>query len=124
MNYFGFGNKCFNVPSSEQFVDIVTGSKSEADSLEDFIEKAVDYLCANIYVDRREIVFPNIVNLPAADKGKELILEFLDEMNQSVELLFEEITSIVYVTEPRWNNYDLAFETENSYVFFSWGTTA
>lgn len=124
MNYFGFGNLCFNVPTSEQYIDIVTGSRSEADSLEDFIGKAVSYICAEVYMESPESVFSKIINCSAADKGKELISEFLNEMNQSVELKLEEITSIVYVTEPRWNNYDLAFETKNSYVLFSWSTSA
>ncbi|MDE7230029.1 MAG: hypothetical protein K2N56_06065 [Oscillospiraceae bacterium] len=123
MNYIEFGNKCFNVPASEQSIDIVIGSKTEANSLEDFIEKAVNYLCTEIYMERSEIVFPKIINR-SADKGSELIAEFLSGMDQSVELHLEEITSIVYVTEPRWNNYDLAFETNNSYVFFTWSTTA
>lgn len=124
MNYIEFGSKCFIVPSSEQSIDIVIGSKSEASGLEEFIEKTVNYLCAEFYMEQRESVFPEIINRSAADKGKELIAEFLNEMNQSVELHFEEITSIVYVTEPLWNNYNLAFETKNSYVFFSWCTTA
>lgn len=123
MNYIGFGNKCFNA-AAEQSIDIVIGSKTEADSLEDFIGKAVDCLCTEIYMERSEIVFPEIINRSAADKGRELIAEFLSGMDQSTELHLEEITSIVYVTEPRWNNYDLAFETENSYVFFTWCTTA
>lgn len=124
MNYIGFGNKCFNVPASEQSIDIVIGSKTEADSLEDFIGKAVNYLCTGIYMEYPQSVFPEIINRSAADKGKELISEFLSGMDQSVELRLEEITSIIYVTEPRWNNYDLAFETKNSYVFFTWATTA
>lgn len=124
MNYIEFGNKCFNVPASEQSIDIVIGSKTEADSLEDFIEKAINYLCAEIYMENPQSVFPEIINRSAADKGKELISEFLSGMDQCVELHLEEITSIVYVTEPRWNNYDLAFETKNSYVFFTWLTTA
>lgn len=124
MNYIGFGSNCFNVPASEQTIDIVTGSKSETDSLEEFIAKAVNYLCAEIYTESPESVFPKIVNRSAADKGKELISEFLNGMDQRVELRLEEITRIVYVTEPRWNNYDLAFETKNGYVFFTWSTTA
>lgn len=124
MNYIEFGNKCFNVPASEQSIDIVIGSKSEASGLEEFIGKAVNYLCAEIYMENPQSVFPEIINRSAADKGKELIAEFLSGMDQSVELHLEEIISIVYVTEPRWNNYDLAFETKNSYVFFTWSTTA
>lgn len=125
MNYFGFGNLCFNVPSSEQMIDIVIGSKSEANSLEDFIDKAAEYLCCEIFPgESPETLFPQIINKPAGEKGERLIQEFQAEMNKSVELKFEEITSIVYVTEPRWNNYDLAFETKNSYVLFSWSTSA
>ena len=124
MNYIGFGNKCFNVPTSEQSIDIVIASKSEAISFEDFIKKAVKYLCVEIYKERPENVFSEIINRSAVDKGMELITVFLSGMDQSVELRFEEIINMVYVTEPRWNNYDIAFETANSYVFFTWGTTA
>lgn len=123
MNYIGFGNKCFNIPTSEQSIDIVIGSKSEADSLEDFIGKAVNYLCFEIYIERPEDVFSEIINRSATDKGKELITDFLNGMDQRVELHLEKIINIVYITEPRWNNYNLAFETANSYVLFTWFTT-
>lgn len=124
MNCIRFGNGCFNIPSSEQSVDLVIGAKSEADSLEDFVERAVKYLCDEVYFESLESAFSEIINKPAGENGEALIRELMDGMNTKTEFKFERILNIIYITEPKWNSYEFAFETENGYVLFLWGTTA
>lgn len=126
MNYIGFGSRCFNVPASEQVIDLVIASKSEAVDIADFVNKAAEYLCAeieNYNGETPESFFSELTLTPTGADEKTLADNLMADMNKSVELRLEKPLNIVRVTKPDWNKIEFAAETEHNYILFLWATT-
>lgn len=131
MNYFEFGNLCFNVSCSEQSIILMVSAKSEHKDLQEFIDCAVErYYEKNYYYEESYnwITLPElktqIINIPASEKDKQYIFEMLEGMNKKIQIEFEEIENMVAVFKNKWNDYTYAFETKYCRYYFNWITTA
>lgn len=119
MNLFSFGCYCFNMPGSEQAVDLALSSKTEYNTFPDFIDAALHVF----YKGHIENLRKDIINETASENDKKMLIKLLDGMNEKVEIQLEEIVNMVKVFELQWNEIVYAFETKYNYYFFAWYTT-
>lgn len=131
MNYFQFGNLCFNISCSEQIIILMVSAKSEHKDLQEFINCAVekDYKENYYYEESCDwITLPElkaqIINTPISDKDKQYMFQMIEGMSKRVHIELEEIENIITVFESEWNDYTIAFETKHCRYYFNWITTA
>ena len=120
-----FGNLCFNVEASEQNILVVIDCKNVFSSLDEFITAAFNFLESDErFCGNWTEIYKNCTNLPASDDDIAYMKSRLEEMNQSVNILYGPIIKAVNVIPPKWNDISLGLETIDEYILYLWGTSA
>lgn len=120
-----FGSRCFNMNPSEESVLLVIAPKSLYSSMDEFVTKALQFLESDKEMcDNWREVYKNRSYSEATEEDKSWMKSRLEAMNHQVHIVYEPIISAVHIIPPRWNDITLGVETEEEYIFYSWGTAA
>lgn len=125
MNYFEFGNLCFDIPCSEQNIILIISAKSEHKDFQEFINCAVEKWYEEGFsgITLSELK-AQIINTTISDEDKQYMFQMIKGMSKRVHIELEEIENIITVFESEWNDYNIAFETKHCRYYFNWLTTA
>ena len=105
-----FGNLAFNCEVSEQTLCIVVAGKNETSSIDEFIQKALDYQINCVFVD-------------ATDDVVKWLHEIIEGMNRKVSF---EIGEPIKTLTGTITDFDNAWviETKEMFYYIFWCTTA
>ena len=119
-----FGHLCFNRPSGEQSVLVVTAPKKEYSSMDDFVNHALNYLESHPdFCDNWNEMYQNRIYTPIDEQETRWMKSRFDEMNQRISIAYDSVLRAVYIIPPEWNDITIGVETESEYIFYQWGTS-
>lgn len=117
-----FGNLAFNCEVSEQTLCIVVAGKNETSSIDEFIQKALDYQIKNDFsCDAEE--YKNCVFVDATDDVVKWLHEIIEGMNRKVSFEIGEPIKILTGTITDFDNA-WVIETKEMFYYIFWCTTA
>lgn len=120
-----FGPYCFNSHSNEESIVLIIAPKNLYSSMDEFVVKAVDFLAQDgDFCDGWADMYNTRSYSGLTEGDKSWMLSRLDAMNQRVHIAYEPIISAVHIVPPKWNDITIGVETEEEYIFYSWGTSA
>ena len=130
MFHFRFGSGCFHNRNSEESADMIVASKTEYKNLPAFgmacIKKIWEWeyennltsesLSERIKSSKNRAACPyEIQELKSLLQNIKWV-DFIDFDENSLE-------QVILLFEPSWNEKVFAYEIENGYVYFEWGTS-
>ena len=119
-----FGNLAFNCEVSEQILCIVVAGKNETTTIDEFIQKALDYQIENDFsssCDAEE--YRNCVFAYATDSDVKWLHDIIEGMNRKVSFEIGEPIKILTGTKTVFDN-SWVIETKEMFYYIFWGTTA
>lgn len=120
-----FGPYCFNNHSNEESIVLIIAPKNLYSSMDEFVVKAVDFLSQDgDFCDGWADMYNTRSYSEVSEEDKNWMRSRLDEIGRRVHIVFQSIISAVHIVPPKWNDITIGVETEEEYIFYSWGTSA
>lgn len=131
MFHFRFGSGCFSYPNSEEMVDMIVALNTEYTDLFEFGENCIkkiweweyknNFTCQSLS-ERLKL----LINRPATLDDIAELITHLQTIKWVDFVDFDEtkMKEVVVLVAPEWNMKTFAFEMNNGYVYFEWGTSA
>lgn len=125
MVFFSFGNRAFNKEYSESLIYMAVAPKTNYSSKLSFLEKAIEFVNDKVYPG--EDFKSDYEGIYLKDGNyTEIVKQWISSMNQSIEIVFDDILSIQRIkcstSDPYRDEYLL--ETNDEYIMFLWSCTA
>lgn len=118
-----FGNLAFNCEVSEQNLCMVVAGKNEVSTIDDFIQKALDYqIMHNFFSDDAE-EYRNCVFADATDSDIKWLHQIIEGMNRKVSFELGKSIKILTGTMTVFDNV-WVIETKEMFYYIFWCTTA
>ena len=128
MNIFHFKSGCFCIPDSEEMIKIMLASKIEFNNLKEFtrfcINKQWEWEKENNYtIQSLEERLKLFIFRDATHDEFERVRTYIKSM-KFIDIQLEQAFKIITVFEPEFNNMAYVFESEYSFYFLEWFTSA
>ena len=125
MVFLSFSGGAFNYKNSESNIYMVVAPKEDYDNPKDFLEKAIKYIDEKVYPGEGFKTDYEGMHLMEGNYGA-IVQHWIDSMNQSIEVKFDEVTGIQRIKCDGYDPYrdEFVIETSREYVMFLWSTTA
>ena len=125
MIFLSFSGGAFNYRYSESNIYLVMAPKEDYGNPQEFMEKAIKYIDEKVYPGEDFKADYKGMYLKDGNYG-DIVQRWIDSMNQSIEVKFDEITKIQRIkcdgSDPLRDEFMI--ETSREYVMFFWSTTA
>lgn len=119
-----FGNLAFNCEVSEQNLCIVVAGKNEASTIDDFINKALEYQINNNFLSSCDVEeYKSCVFADATDDVVKWLHEIIEGMNRKVSFEIGKPIKILTGTMTVFDN-SWVIETKEMFYYIFWCTTA